>query len=77
MPPGPEETTLAATAGALAAAQALAHLDGRPVTVEGAALVVALPDAVPRTVTWEEHPECGCVGPSVQPLEPAAERGRA
>ncbi|MGJ0223707.1 hypothetical protein ACQUZK_09930, partial [Streptococcus pyogenes] len=46
--PVAEETTLAATSSALAAAQALAHLDGRPVAVEDAALVVALPDAVPR-----------------------------
>lgn len=63
--PAVEETTLAATAAALAAAQVLAHLDGRPVTTHDAALVVALPDAVPCRVTWEPQDACGCRAPVV------------
>lgn len=65
LPPLPEETTLAATAGALAAAQTLAFVDGRPVAVEGGSLVVALPDAVPRAVAWAADGDCGCTGPAV------------
>lgn len=56
------ETVLAAVAGPLAAAQALAFLDGRTPTVEGATLEVALPDAVPRLARWTTHPACGCAG---------------
>lgn len=57
-----EEAALAAVAGALAAAQALAHLDGRPTAVDGAALEVSLPAAMPRDVEWPVHPDCGCTG---------------
>ncbi|WP_199424620.1 ThiF family adenylyltransferase [Actinotalea solisilvae] len=64
-PPVVEETTLAATSAALAAAQALAHLDGRPVATHDAALVVALPDAVPRRVAWDPQDACGCRAPVV------------
>jgi bacteriocin biosynthesis cyclodehydratase domain-containing protein len=59
-PPAHEETTLAAVCGALAAAQALAHLDGRTATVRGASLEVSLPEAVPRLREWTPHPDCGC-----------------
>ena len=59
-PRGPEESSLAAVAGSLAAAQALAHLDGRVPTVRGAGLEVSLPEAVPRVRTWSVHPDCGC-----------------
>lgn len=55
-----EESALATIAGGLAAAQVLAHLDGRPVAVRDAALEVALPDLAVRTQTWAPHPECGC-----------------
>lgn len=55
------ESTLAAVAGGLAAAQALAHLDGRTASVEDAALEVRLPDALPRLVALPPHPECGCL----------------
>ena len=56
----PEETTLAATASALAAGQVLAQLDGaRPVAV-GAVLEIALPEALPRVRPVRPHPECGC-----------------
>jgi hypothetical protein len=60
--PQPEETVLAAVGGALAAAQVLAFLDGRTSAVEGAAMDVRLPEAVPRRVGWAPHPECGCAG---------------
>ncbi|NCT89536.1 thiamine biosynthesis protein ThiF [Cellulomonas sp. APG4] len=55
------ESTLAAVAGGLATAQALAHLDGRAASTEDAALEVRLPDAVPRLVRLPPHPECGCL----------------
>lgn len=54
------EAGLAAVAGALAATAVLAWVDGRPVTVRDAALELRLPDVVPRRLTWERHPECGC-----------------
>lgn len=54
------ETTLAAVSGALAAAQVLAYLDGRPCPTRDAALEVALPLAVPRAQQWLPHPDCGC-----------------
>lgn len=56
----PEETVLAAVCGPLAAAQALAHLDGRTSAVAGATLEVRLPEVAPRLLTWRAHPECGC-----------------
>ncbi len=56
------ETTLAASAAALAAGQVLALLDGaRPVAV-GATLEVALPEALPRVRPVQPHPACGCTG---------------
>ena len=57
---GAVESVLAAVAGPLAAAQALAFVDGRTATVEGATLEVPLPDAVPRLARWATHPACGC-----------------
>ncbi|NLE71242.1 MAG: TOMM precursor leader peptide-binding protein [Actinomycetales bacterium] len=61
-PPEPEETLLAAVGASLAAAQALAFLDGRRAATEGATLEVALPDAVPRLARFDVHPACGCGG---------------
>ena len=55
------ETLLAAAAGALAAAQAVAHLDGRRAAAHDGALELRLPDVVPRSLTWPPHPRCGCV----------------
>lgn len=55
-----EETVLAAIAGALAAGQVLAQLDGTAPRTRGAALEIALPDAVPRVRDWPVHPTCGC-----------------
>ena len=56
------ESVVAAVAASLAAAQAVAFLDGRTPTVEGATLEVPLPDAVPRLARWATHPACGCAG---------------
>jgi len=64
------ETTLAATAAALAAGQVLALLDGAaPVTV-GRLLEVALPEAVPRVREVAPHPRCGCTGFSAPDRSP-------
>lgn len=60
--PLPEETVLSAVAGPLAAAQALAHLDGRRSAVEGAAIELRLPELSPRRLEWDVHPDCGCTG---------------
>jgi len=56
----PEETVTATVAAALAAGQALAHLDGLPATTTAATLEVRLPAAVPRVRQWHPHPRCGC-----------------
>jgi hypothetical protein len=62
--PAPEETVLVAIGSALAAAQALAHLDARcrPATVD-ATLEVALPDGLVDVRPWSAHPACGCHWP--------------
>lgn len=60
--PGPEDTVLAAVGASLAAAQVVAFLDGRTSAVAGAAIEVRLPEALPRLVSWDLHPECGCAG---------------
>jgi len=57
-----EETVLAAIAGALAAGQVLAQLDGTAPHTLGASLEIALPEAVPRLRQWSTHPDCGCTG---------------
>lgn len=61
-PGGGEESVLAAIAGALAAGQVLAQLDGTGPRTLGAALEIRLPDAVPRLRDWPVHPTCGCTG---------------
>lgn len=60
---GAEEVTLAAVGAGLAAAQCLAHLDGRATVRPGTAWEVRVPEVVPRRVTWSTHPECGCTAP--------------
>ena len=55
--PGP----FAAVAAGLAAAAALAVVDGLPPVV-GRTWEVGLPDALPRERTWLPHPRCGCTG---------------
>jgi bacteriocin biosynthesis cyclodehydratase domain-containing protein len=57
------ETTLAATATAVAAAQVLAHLDGRPTSVDDASVEIRLPDVMPRLLAWPPHHACDCAGP--------------
>jgi hypothetical protein len=58
----PEETLLAAVSGPLAAAQAIAVVDGRRSAVEGAAIELRLPELSPRRLEWGTHPACGCSG---------------
>ncbi|MCV2394513.1 ThiF family adenylyltransferase, partial [Actinotalea sp. M2MS4P-6] len=53
------EAAAATTAAGIAAAQALAHLDGRPCAVHGATLELALPDLLPRAWTWAPPPAGG------------------
>lgn len=59
--PPAQDSATAAAAGALAAAQVLAQLDGRLPATAGACIEVSAPDAVPRLREWSMHPECGCV----------------
>jgi bacteriocin biosynthesis cyclodehydratase domain-containing protein len=74
------DTVLAATAAALAAAQALAFIDRGcgideahevPVTVNGT-LEVVLPDWQWRRRTWPPHPACGCGGAAAASASAAA-----
>lgn len=58
--PHPRETASATVAAGLAAHQALAFLDGRPVALVGATLLVDAVHPVPRVETWPVHPACGC-----------------
>lgn len=60
---GGEEVTLAAVGAGLAAAQGLAHLDGRGTARTGSAWEVRVPEVVPRLLTWSAHPACGCTAP--------------
>ncbi len=65
--PGAAEVgVVAGLAGHLAAALALAFLDGdhRPVPTTWQ---VALPDPVPRARTWAPHPACACAFPAGVP----------
>lgn len=55
------DSSLAALAGAMAAAQVLARLDGFRSATTGASIEVSLPDALPRLRRWEMHPGCGCI----------------
>jgi bacteriocin biosynthesis cyclodehydratase domain-containing protein len=72
--PAPEETATTSVAAAVAAAQALAHLDGHRTHARGATFEIELPQAVPRVRRWTPHPTCGCgavpEGPSLDTTEP-------
>lgn len=59
--PPAQESSTAAVAGALGAAQVLAHLDGRVPPTAGACIEMSVVDAVPRLREWSMHPECGCI----------------
>ncbi|MBI4940207.1 MAG: TOMM precursor leader peptide-binding protein [Actinobacteria bacterium] len=68
----PEETTVAALAGRLAALAVLTLLDGRTTPAAcGATLEVELPDGLVTRRPWPAHPQCGCRWP------PADEGGDA
>ena len=56
----PCDVVLATFAAAVAALQALAHLEGRPVAAAGATLELALPDWRLRRRGWRPHGRCGC-----------------
>ena len=67
--PAPDDVILATVLGALAAAQALAHLDGDdPATLDGT-LEVHPPHWTVRRRGWAPHPDCPC-GRRVASLEP-------
>ncbi|WP_066581577.1 ThiF family adenylyltransferase [Cellulomonas timonensis] len=85
-PPGEpgEPGVLAGVCAALAAAEVLAHLDGRTPRTRGATVEVAMPDVLPQTRGWEVHPQCGCTSlppapavPPAVPPAPASARGPA
>jgi bacteriocin biosynthesis cyclodehydratase domain-containing protein len=67
--PAADDVILASVLGALAAAQALAHLDGdNPATIDGT-LEVQPPHWTVRRRGWAPHPACRC-GSSMASLEP-------
>lgn len=73
---GGEEVTVAAIASGLAAAHALAYLDGRGDVPAGTAEEVRVADVLPRRVTWVAHPECGCTAPPAGRVDGRAGDGR-
>lgn len=56
----PQASAVAATAGALVAAEVVAYLDGRRPATAGASIEVEALDAMPRLRGWSVHPRCGC-----------------
>ena len=56
----PQSSAVAATAGALVAAEVVAYLDGRRPATAGASIDVETLDAMPRLRGWSVHPRCGC-----------------
>lgn len=53
---------VAAVTAALAAAEAVTHLDGEQARTRGASWEVDWPGATPRLRRWTPHPACGCTG---------------
>jgi hypothetical protein len=76
--PEHEESVLAAVAGALAAGQVLAALDGTVPRTAAACLEISAPDAVPRLRETSHHPRCGCGDLASAPPDgaPLARRAR-
>jgi len=73
VPTAGEPGVLAGVCAALAAAEVLAHLDGRAPRTRGSTIEVAMPDVLPRLREWEAHPQCGCASlPPASPPAPAA-----
>jgi ThiF family len=60
--PRAEDPLLAVLAGATAAAQVVALIEGAPVLTVGATLELRLPDGAARRREWPVHPQCGCTG---------------
>ncbi|WP_194165113.1 ThiF family adenylyltransferase [Pseudactinotalea sp. HY160] len=63
--PVPLESASAALAAALAAHQALAFADARPVALAATSYLVDAIHPVPRFRTWPVHPACGCAPESL------------
>lgn len=62
-PPAAEVGAMAAVCAGLAAAAVLRAVDDPPARTRlrtGTTFEVGLPDVLPRTRTWEVHPDCGC-----------------
>lgn len=57
-----QDATLASVGAATAAAQVVAHVDGRVTQLHDATVELRLPDAWPRRTPWAVHPACGCAG---------------
>lgn len=74
-PPG-EPVALAALGAALAAAEALTHLDGGAPRTRGATYEIAMPDLLPRLRAWAVHPDCGCTALPRTPVPALARAGR-
>ncbi|PPK98750.1 bacteriocin biosynthesis cyclodehydratase domain-containing protein [Kineococcus xinjiangensis] len=55
-----EETATATAVAGLASLQVLAHVDGAPVSSQGATLELLVPETVVRRRPWSVHPQCGC-----------------
>lgn len=66
------ESSLALQGAGAALGEALAHLDGRAVTSEGASLRIDPDRALPEVLAWSLHAECGC---TALPQETAAQPG--
>lgn len=61
--PAPQESLLAQVAGAFAAAQVVAALDGVEPATAGASFELALPQCVGVRREWPVHPRCACTEP--------------
>jgi bacteriocin biosynthesis cyclodehydratase domain-containing protein len=57
------DVLLATAVGTLAAMQAVAYLEGRPVDAYGGTLELGLADPEVRRRSWPVHPACGCGWP--------------
>jgi hypothetical protein len=56
----PASRVVTTAVAALAAAEVLAHVEGRRTTTAGATASLSLPDPWPSLRQWPVHPACGC-----------------
>ncbi|MFS0700543.1 ThiF family adenylyltransferase [Cellulomonas sp. 179-A 4D5 NHS] len=73
--PAGEPVALAGLGAALAAAEALTHLDGGVPRTRGATYEIAMPDLHPRLRAWAVHPDCGCTALPRTPVPALARTG--